>query len=213
MPSGGSQPVSSLTDADPTLRTEERTNQIMVLPLLYGLGAKDFVEPRGFVLLKCQKCNISGPFLVMDTKRKVTLYSLPTLSVREQMVIECRACTQRFAVPAEMRTVFLSQLLTEEEMMARLRNAGMTAVGPTRERTYYQILQVDPAADPEVIEAAFRRLAMKYHPDTSTDPEASNRMREIIEARECLSNQERRLSYDRSIGIARRPPGMRAEDI
>ncbi|MFN8593018.1 MAG: DnaJ domain-containing protein [Thermomicrobiales bacterium] len=185
----------------------------MVLPLLYGLGAKDFVEPKGFVLLKCQKCNISGPFLVMDTKRKVTLYSLPTLSVREQMVIECRACAQRFAVPPEMRETFLSQLLSEDEMMARLRHIGMTAVAPSKERTYYQILQVDPAADPEVIEAAFRRLAMKYHPDTSTDPDASNRMREIIEARECLSDQQRRLSYDRSIGIARRPPGLRAEDI
>lgn len=185
----------------------------MVLPLLYGLGAKDFVEPRGFVLLTCQKCKISGPFLVMDTKRKVTLYSLPTISVREQMVIECRACTQRFAVPPEMREAFLGQVLTEEQMMARMRNAGMTAIGTTRERNFYQILQVDPAADPDVIEAAFRRLAMKYHPDTSTDPNASNRMREIIEARECLSDQNRRLSYDRTIGIVRRPPGLRAEDI
>jgi hypothetical protein len=186
----------------------------MVLPLLYGLGAKDYLEPKGFLLLTCQKCRIPGPFAVFDSKRKVTLYSIPTISVREQMVLECRSCTQRFAVPPEMRQGFLDQVLTEEELLARLRNASLARLGgESTERTYYQMLQVDPAADPEVIEAAFRRLALKYHPDTSTDPDASARMREIIEARECLSNADRRLKYDRSIGIVRRTPGLRPEDI
>ena len=95
----------------------------MVLPLLYGLSAKDFLEPKGFLLLTCQKCRSSGPFAVFDSKRKVTLYSIPTFSVREQMVLECRSCTQRFAVPPEMRQSFLDQVLTEPELLARLRNA------------------------------------------------------------------------------------------
>ena len=97
----------------------------MVLPLLYGLSAKDFLEPKGFLLLTCQKCKSSGPFAVFDSKRKVTLYSVPTFSVREQMVLECRSCTQRFAVPAEMRQAFLDQVLTEPELLARLRNATL----------------------------------------------------------------------------------------
>lgn len=185
----------------------------MVLPLLYGLGAKDYLEPRGFVLLTCQKCKSSGPFAVFDSKRKVTIYSVPTFSVRDQMVIECRSCTQRFAVPADMRDQLLDQLLTEPELVARLRHNGALGLSTSAVRTFYQVLQVDPAADPDVIEAAFRRLALKYHPDTSTNPEASNRMREILEARECLSDPRRRLSYDRSIGIVRHPPGFRAEDI
>jgi hypothetical protein len=204
--------VSSRERAD-ALPTQEPTDRTMVLPLLYGLGAKDYLEPKGFVLLTCQKCRSSGPFAVFDAKRKVTLYSVPTFSVREQMVIECRSCTQRFAVPPEMRQTFLDQLLTEAEMVSQLRHASMVGVEATGERTYYQILQVDPAADPDVIEAAFRRLAMKYHPDTSSDPGASVRMREIIEAREVLSDSDRRLSYDRTIGIVRRPPGLRPEDI
>jgi hypothetical protein len=190
----------------------------MVLPLLYGLGAKDYLEPRGFALLTCQKCKMSGPFAVFDSKRKVTLYSVPTISFREQLVIECRTCTQRFAVPEEMREALLSQVLTEPELLARLRSSnGLAGIGigdgREQQRTYYQTLQVDPSADPEVIEAAFRRLALKYHPDTSRDPEASTRMREIIEARECLMDADRRLRYDRSIGIVRRQPGLRPEDI
>lgn len=191
----------------------------MVLPLLYGLSAKDYLEPRGFILLKCQKCHFSGPFAVYDSKRKVTLYSIPTVSFRDQTVLECRSCTQRFAVPPDMRQAILGQVLTEEEMVARMRaTGGMPQIGENGrhgKRTLYQTLQVDPSADPEVIEAAFRRLAMKYHPDTSTDPEASVRMREILEARECLSDPDRRLVYDRSIGIIRRPAGvgLRPEDI
>jgi hypothetical protein len=185
----------------------------MVLPLLYGLGAKDILEPRGFVLLTCQKCKMSGPFAVFDAKRKVTLYSIPTISVREQMVLECRSCTQRFSVPPDLRQSFLDQLLTEPELIARLRNSNLAQIGDSANRTYYQTLQVDPSADPEVIEAAFRRLALKFHPDTSTESDAAVRMREIIEARECLSDPERRLSYDRSIGIVRRKPGLRPEEI
>jgi hypothetical protein len=185
----------------------------MVMPLLYGLSAKDYLEPKGFVLLTCQKCKSSGPFTVFNAKRKVTLYSIPTVSFRDQVVLECRACTQRFSVPDDMRQTILDQVLTEQEMVARLRTTGLATTSENGQRTLYQVLQVDPSADPDVIEAAFRRLALKYHPDTSTDRDASVRMREILEARECLSDPERRLSYDRSIGIVRRPAGLRPEDI
>lgn len=163
--------------------------------------------------MTCQKCHFSGPFAVFDSKRKVTLYSIPTVSVRDQMVIECRSCTQRFAVPPEMRQDVIDRLLSEAEVAARMPAPGLAQIGENGKRTLYQILQVDPSADPEVIEAAFRRLAMKYHPDTSTDPEASTRMREILEARQCLGDPDKRLRYDRSIGIVRRQPGLRPEDI
>lgn len=188
----------------------------MVLPLLYGLGAKDYLEPRGYLVLTCQRCSSTGPFAAFDAKRKVTVYSIPTVSFRDQLVLECRSCLQRFAVPAEMRQKFVEQLLTEEQMLSRLKTMGMAlsaTAGSESKRTYYQVLQVDPAADPEVIDAAFRRLARKYHPDTSTDPDASSRMREILEAKEILADPDRRLRYDRSIGIARRPAGIRPEDI
>jgi curved DNA-binding protein CbpA len=115
-----------------------------------------------------------------------------------------------------MRQKFVEQLLTEEQMLSRLKTMGLAlsaTAGSESKRTYYQVLQVDPAADPEVIDAAFRRLARKYHPDTSTDPDASSRMREILEAKEILADPDRRLRYDRSIGIARRPAGIRPEDI
>jgi DnaJ domain len=61
---------------------------------------------------------------------------------------------------------------------------------------YYQILQVDPLAEPEVIEAAFARLARKYHPDVNPSPEATEIMKRINVAHEVLSDPERRKRYD-----------------
>jgi curved DNA-binding protein CbpA len=63
-------------------------------------------------------------------------------------------------------------------------------------RDYYRTLQVDPAAEPEVIAAAYRRLAQKYHPDASPAPDAHQRMAAINEAYSVLSDPARRAEYD-----------------
>ena len=62
----------------------------------------------------------------------------------------------------------------------------------------YKILQVDPDADREIIEAAYRRLARKYHPDVSTEPDAVARMVQINQAWELLRDPVRRASIDRA---------------
>ncbi len=65
------------------------------------------------------------------------------------------------------------------------------------DKDYYAILQVHPRAEPEVIEAAYRRLSRKYHPDVSGEADAGHRMRELNEAFEVLSDPARRRAYDR----------------
>ena len=63
---------------------------------------------------------------------------------------------------------------------------------------HYEILQVDPRAEPEVIEGAYRRLARKYHPDVNKDPMSAERMKEINAAYEVLSDPQKRVTYDQS---------------
>ena len=63
-------------------------------------------------------------------------------------------------------------------------------------KDYYDILQVSPSAEPEVIEAAYKRLARKYHPDVDRDPAATERMRDLNEAYEMLSDPAGRAEYD-----------------
>jgi curved DNA-binding protein CbpA len=65
----------------------------------------------------------------------------------------------------------------------------------------YKILQVDPEAEDEVISAAYRRLARKYHPDTATGPEALGRMEAINAAWEVLGTPARRAAHDRQRAI------------
>jgi curved DNA-binding protein CbpA len=62
----------------------------------------------------------------------------------------------------------------------------------------YKILQVDPEAEDEVIQAAYRRLAQKYHPDRAAGDDASARMVAINAAWELIRTPERRIAYDRS---------------
>ena len=63
---------------------------------------------------------------------------------------------------------------------------------------YYAILQVDPRAEPEVIQAAYRRLAAKRHPDVNPSPEAMERMKLLNAAYEVLSDPVKRQIYDMS---------------
>ena len=62
----------------------------------------------------------------------------------------------------------------------------------------YKVLQVDPEAEDEVIEAAYRRLARKYHPDVASDPDAPARMTALNRAWEVLRDAERRAAHDRT---------------
>lgn len=61
----------------------------------------------------------------------------------------------------------------------------------------YKILQVDPEAEDEVIQAAYRRLARKYHPDVAPGPEAAARMAAINAAWELVRDPARRAALDR----------------
>jgi hypothetical protein len=145
------------------------------------------------------------------------------LPVNEQLFLECLNCDARLRVRPEQEDSIRGRLLTRERI-AGLASGSMMM--PQREgsggsagRTAYQVLQVDPAADVEVIQAAFKRLALKYHPDRSSDPLAPDRMRELIAAHDMLTDENRRHRYDQSLGIVRkrpeppRPPAMRAEDV
>jgi curved DNA-binding protein CbpA len=67
----------------------------------------------------------------------------------------------------------------------------------TPRRDPYKILQVDPEAEEEVISAAYRRLARKYHPDVALDAESAARMAAINAAWELIGDPVRRAAFDR----------------
>lgn len=68
----------------------------------------------------------------------------------------------------------------------------------SEKRDYYEILGLQKGASDEEIKKAFRKMAMKYHPDRNqNNKEAENRFKEINEAYSILSDPEKKSKYDR----------------
>jgi curved DNA-binding protein CbpA len=69
---------------------------------------------------------------------------------------------------------------------------------PASNKDYYKMLQVDPSAEHDVIEAVYKRLARKYHPDVNPAPDATCRMQELNTAYGVLCRPHTRAQYDRT---------------
>ena len=72
-------------------------------------------------------------------------------------------------------------------------------------KDYYQTLGVARDAPADDIKKAFRKLARKYHPDVSKEPDAGKRMAEVNEANTVLSDPEKRAAYDQ---LGQHAPGQ-----
>jgi len=186
------------------------------------LGSREDNAHLGYIDAQCPKCGSKGFLAVYLGKRKVTFAALVALPVSEQLYLECLDCGAKLGVPAGQESELRRRMVSRERLAglasgaSQLNEAGQNANPDIS--TAYQVLQVDTSAEPEVIQAAFKRLALKYHPDRSTDPTAQERTRQLIAAHDLLNDPGRRAQYDRSLGIVRRevivrPPAMRADDV
>src|SRR5947209_602401 len=71
-------------------------------------------------------------------------------------------------------------------------------------KDYYAIMGLERSASPEDIKKTYRKLARKYHPDVSKEPNAEERFKEVQEAYETLKDPEKRAAYDQ---LGRHPEG------
>ncbi len=69
---------------------------------------------------------------------------------------------------------------------------------PTEKRDYYEVLAVSRTATEEEVKRAYRKLAVKYHPDKNPDdPHAEEKFKELGEAYDVLMDADKRAAYDR----------------
>jgi len=85
-----------------------------------------------------------------------------------------------------------------------------SAAAEMKYKDYYATLGVDRTASAEDIKKSYRKLARKYHPDVSKEPDAEERFKEVAEAYETLKDPEKRAAYDQlgrhAAGQDFRPP-------
>ncbi len=81
-------------------------------------------------------------------------------------------------------------------------------------RDYYETLSVERTSDGDEIKRAYRRLAMKYHPDRNPDdPDAESKFKELAEAYEVLSDDDTRRMYDQHGHAGVRGAGSAGHDF
>ncbi|HJU59954.1 MAG TPA: molecular chaperone DnaJ [Nitrososphaeraceae archaeon] len=66
----------------------------------------------------------------------------------------------------------------------------------TNKRDYYEVLEISKNASKDEIKNAYRKLALKFHPDRNKSPGAEEKFKEISEAYAVLSDDEKRTRYD-----------------
>ncbi len=67
--------------------------------------------------------------------------------------------------------------------------------------TYYATLNVRPAAAPDEIKTAYRKMAKRWHPDVNRDPDATSMFKRIGQAYEVLSDPQKRRRYDAGLAL------------
>ena len=63
-------------------------------------------------------------------------------------------------------------------------------------RDYYEVLGLQKGASQDEIRRAYRQLAKKYHPDVNKEPGAEAKFKEINEAYDTLSDEQKKARYD-----------------
>uniref|UniRef100_A0A8D3A7D7 J domain-containing protein n=1 Tax=Scophthalmus maximus TaxID=52904 RepID=A0A8D3A7D7_SCOMX len=71
-----------------------------------------------------------------------------------------------------------------------------TSPPPFSRVDFYKILGVSPESNEDEIKKAYRKMALKFHPDKNSDADAADRFKEIAEAYEILTDPKKRIIYD-----------------
>ncbi|KAG5841168.1 dnaJ homolog subfamily B member 5 isoform X1 [Anguilla rostrata] len=85
-----------------------------------------------------------------------------------------------------------SWIMGQARVVPEVHCLSITAMG----KDYYKILGIQSGSNEDEIKKAYRKMALKFHPDKNKDPNAEEKFKEIAEAYEVLSDPKKRVIYD-----------------
>lgn len=88
-----------------------------------------------------------------------------------------------------------SLFLFQQEGSKSEQDTPCLAIKPTG-KDFYKVLGVTPESNEDEIKKAYRKMALKFHPDKNSDADAEDRFKEIAEAYEILTDPKKRSIYD-----------------
>lgn len=80
-------------------------------------------------------------------------------------------------------------------------------------RDYYEVLGVSKSASPDEIRKAYRSLAKKYHPDICKEPDAEEKFKEVQEAYDVLSDEQKRKHMINLVTLLLMAPEIQTEPV
>ena len=83
----------------------------------------------------------------------------------------------------------------------------------TQQKNLYTILQIEPGVSQDAVEMAYRRLALRFHPDLNHSREATLVMQEINLAYATLRSPQKRATYDKTIPKSAAQPARQRENV
>jgi predicted RNA-binding Zn-ribbon protein involved in translation (DUF1610 family) len=84
--------------------------------MFFVWGSKGYRDLLGYVIYECPSCGETGPFSVIQLRKKFTVYFIPTFSYSDEQYLECPYCKAAFKVPKENKEELAGSILSQEEL-------------------------------------------------------------------------------------------------
>lgn len=84
--------------------------------MVFIWGYKGHADALGYVIWECPSCGTNGVFSVLQTRKKLTVYFVPTFSFSQKQFLVCTACEATFEVPKQLKTEIAENLMSQQEL-------------------------------------------------------------------------------------------------
>lgn len=96
--------------------------------MVFIWGSRGYYDQLGYVIHRCPECGTLGPFSVEQTKKKFTVYFIPTFSYSQKQYLVCTTCQAAFEVNKEAKEELARKIMSQSELSKLIRQINEQSV-------------------------------------------------------------------------------------